>query len=446
MPRRNALLHQKFGPLVRIGPNHVSASSEDAVQVIHRAKTGFNKSSIYGILQPRLHNQILHNVFSEQDPAIHARLKRTMGSLYTTTAATELEFHIDSCVRLFTSRMEEFAREPGKAVNMSAWLQYYAFDSLGEVNFSRKLGFLASGTDVDGICELDHKQMMYFALMGQSPTLERCWSRISSLAGARAPNPLYTFTLNAVNERKNNPMHSTDMLNSFLALHKASPEKFSIREVIAATYINVVTAHDVLAITLRAILYYLCRNLSASQKLCEEIIQADRSKLLSKPAKYTEASGLKYLSAVILEALRIHPSTGLILERLVPKEGVVLHGKHIVEGTIIGVNCWVMNRDQGIFGDDAESFRPERWIDNEPQVISRMRRNLFTFSTGSRNCIGKNLAMMQITKIIVEIYRNFEVRLFDPSQDWHVSGGWLTRQTQMDMILESRRVDESSHS
>ena len=43
MPRRNALLHQKFGPLVRIGPNHVSASSEDAVQVIHRAKTGFNK-------------------------------------------------------------------------------------------------------------------------------------------------------------------------------------------------------------------------------------------------------------------------------------------------------------------------------------------------------------------------------------------------------------------
>ena len=136
-----------------------------------------------------------------------------MGSLYTTTAATELEFHIDSCVRLFTSRMEEFAREPGKAVNMSAWLQYYAFDSLGEVNFSRKLGFLASGTDVDGICELDHKQMMYFALvgtqappgksfhvtkqlqMGQSPTLERCWSRISSLAGARAPNPLYTVSI-----------------------------------------------------------------------------------------------------------------------------------------------------------------------------------------------------------------------------------------------------------
>ena len=89
-------------------------------------------------------------------------------------------------------------------------------------------------------------------------------------------------------------------------------------------------------------------------------------------------TNLFYRSAVILEALRIHPSTGLILERLVPKEGVVLHGKHIVEGTIIGVNCWVMNRDQGIFGDDAESFRPERWIDNEPQVISRMRRNLFT--------------------------------------------------------------------
>ena len=183
MPRRNSLLHEKFGPLVRIGPNHVSASSAEAIQTIHRAKTGFVKvisfprstsvifllrdrqSSIYGILQPRLNGQDLHNVFSTQDPEFHTALKRTIGSLYTTAAVIELEFHIDSCIQLFVSQMRDLSRERSATVDMSAWMQYYAFDTLGAINFSRKLGFLDAGADIDGICKLDHGQMMYFALV-----------------------------------------------------------------------------------------------------------------------------------------------------------------------------------------------------------------------------------------------------------------------------------------
>lgn len=46
--------------------------------------------------------------------------------------------------------------------------------------------------------------------------------------------------------------------------------------------------------------------------------------------------------------------------------------------------------------------------------------------------------MMQLTKIIVELYRNFDIDLVDPSKDWTVSGGWLTRQSNMDMILTRR--------
>lgn len=118
---------------------------------------------MYGILNPRLDNQILHNVFSTQDPVFHADLKRTIGSLYTLAAVSEYEFHIDSCIQLFLSRIRDFTQHQSAIIDMSAWLQYYAFDSLGQINFSRTLGFLATGTDVDGICKLDHKQMMYFA-------------------------------------------------------------------------------------------------------------------------------------------------------------------------------------------------------------------------------------------------------------------------------------------
>jgi cytochrome P450 len=56
----------------------------------------------------------------------------------------------------------------------------------------------------------------------------------------------------------------------------------------------------------------------------------------------------------------------------------MLHGKFIPEGTVIGVNCWVVNRDKSIFGQDADSFRPERWIDSDPADITKMRTNMFT--------------------------------------------------------------------
>ncbi|KAI3321861.1 cytochrome P450 [Xylariaceae sp. AK1471] len=440
MPFINTELHEKHGPLVRIGPNHVSASSPESIQVIHRARNGFTKSDIYGILQPRFEGSDLHNVFSTQDAEYHAALKRTMGTLYTTTTVSGLEFHLDDCTKLFISKMTDLiGQERSAPVDLASWLQYYAFDSLGAVNFSQKLGFLDSGSDVDGICHLDHDQMMYFAVWGQITPIERTWAKTKALlTGARKENPLFNFALKLVLDRQKNPIETTDMLSLFLDLHKSVPEKFTLRDVIAAAYINVVTAHDVVAITLRAVVYYLAKDLSIQEKLYKEISDAIEQGSLSNPAKYSEITSLRYVLAVTNEALRIHPSTGLILERRTPKGGVTLHGQYIPEDTIIGVNCWVINRDKGIFGDDAHSFRPERWIDSEPKNVARMRTNMFTFGAGARNCIGKNLAMMQLTKIIVELYRNFQITLANPDKEWKVSGGWLTRQSEMDMILTKR--------
>ena len=97
-----------------------------------------------------------------------------MGSLYTVTAVSSLEYHLDDCTQLFISKMKGIIGQRRSApVDLAAWLQYYAFDSLGAVNFSQMLGFLESGTDVDGICHLDHDQMMYFAVV-RTHSLPRC--------------------------------------------------------------------------------------------------------------------------------------------------------------------------------------------------------------------------------------------------------------------------------
>lgn len=83
-------------------------------------------------------------------------------------------------------------------------------------------------------------------------------------------------------------------------------------------------------------------------------------------------------NAVVNEALRIHPSTGTILERYVPAGGAAIHGVNLPEGTTIGVNAWTMNRNKEIFGEDVETFRPERWLESPPEQIAKMKKYLMT--------------------------------------------------------------------
>ena len=122
---------------------------------------------MYGILQPTLDGSPLHNIFSTSDIEYHSALKRTIGSLYSFSALKDIQPNLDRCVALFIDRLQDIVKSGPATVNMSAWLQFYTFDSLGEVNFSQPMGFLESGKDLDDICELDHHMMRHFALVYQ---------------------------------------------------------------------------------------------------------------------------------------------------------------------------------------------------------------------------------------------------------------------------------------
>ncbi|ESZ94228.1 cytochrome P450 oxidoreductase [Sclerotinia borealis F-4128] len=218
-----------------------------------------------GILQPQLDGTDLHNIFSTQDVEYHSIYKRAIGGSYTTTALKDVQTNIDRCTTLFLSQLDGFPTQfQPSIVDMSAWLQYYAFvsDSLVEAIFSKQIDFLATGSDVDGIYELDHQAMEYFSVWSQVPEIEAMIAKWKSLTGSLKPNPLYNFVLNLVNTRVKYPNELNDMLNSLLRLHQSSPDKLNLREVIGAVYINIVAAHDDTAIILRTAFYHLSKSLT----------------------------------------------------------------------------------------------------------------------------------------------------------------------------------------
>ena len=76
------------------------------------------------------------------------------------STVSTFESGVDRCISLLADRICEISdsgsgqNEAGETtrmlINMSAWLEYFALDALGELNFSRPLGFMSRGEDVGG--------------------------------------------------------------------------------------------------------------------------------------------------------------------------------------------------------------------------------------------------------------------------------------------------------
>ena len=255
------------------------------------------------------------------------------------------------------------------------------------------------------------------------------------LPSIEAWNQVLNFTLKALNSRGTLSQDGElttaekggkgkDQLSKWIAAKDSDPTRFSTRDVIVFTSSNVFAGSDTTAIALRAIFYNLMRNPSKMDKLVAEIDQAHGQGKLGNPISYKESTThLPYTQAVIKEALRIHPSVGLLLERHVPSGGIEICGQRIPAGTIVGVNAWVVHRDPVVF-PEPEQFLPERWIESGAEKLKEMEASFFAFGAGSRTCIGKNISLMEMTKIVPLLLRDYSISLVDPEKEWVVRNKW----------------------
>jgi len=110
----------------------------------------------------------------------------------------------------------------------------------------------------------------------------------------------------------------------------------------------------------------------------------------------------------------MHPPFGLNLERIVPPTGATICNRFVPGGTIVGCSSVIIQRDKVTFGGDVDTYRPERWIENggNGEKLRGMERAMFLFGAGNHVCLGKNIAAMEIYKLVPSLMRAFEVRIF----------------------------------
>lgn len=79
------------------------------------------------------------------------------------------------------------------------------------------------------------------------------------------------------------------------------------------------------------------------------------------------------------------------------------------------MQCYTTHRDPTAF-ENPHAFLPERWMG--PQKPTKSMKTLFLpFSEGTRACLGKNLAMMELKLITAILVRLFHIALGPETTD-----------------------------
>ncbi|KAK5462864.1 hypothetical protein LTS15_002576 [Exophiala xenobiotica] len=438
-PEIGLILTIVVGPIVRIAPNEYSLDDFEAAKTIYGHPTSFVKAPWYiASADPDPHQP--RGLFTDRDIKHHAESRRKVSSVYSMTALLTMEPHVTDCVNILVDKFREFAHK-GQVINMSHWLQCYAFDVIGVLTLGQRFGLLDDGLDREGILAAIDQYLAYLSVVGVYSEIHRFLGAIlQKLSSGGGLAYMRAFSKQQIQEHVRSGEYregeGKDFATKLLKLHQENPKKITMQDVIMTCGTNIGAGSDTTSISLGSVVYSLIKHPKVMRKLREEIDQGIATGHISAAITFQDAQRMPYLQAVIKEALRVHPATGLPLGRVVPKGGATLAGKFFPEGTIVGINSWVAHANRQVFGDDARSFRPERWLQDQEQV-SRMDRYYMTFGLGSRTCIGKNISLMEMQKVIPQLARHFDFELV--TKEWKTRNVWFVKQEQFECRIRLRK-------
>lgn len=165
----------------------------------------------------------------------------------------------------------------------------------------------------------------------------------------------------------------------------------------------VLAGGDTTASLLATMAYFLAKFPAVQKRLAAEVDATPED------LSYTDAKKLKYLDACLLEAKRLTPVARFTPERVVTAGGMTLCGEFIPEGTIIGANGYPISRNRDIYGEDAEEFRPERWLEADTEKKRMMERVLPIFGFGKYLCPGRFIVAVENMKLWPALLREYTV-------------------------------------
>ena len=291
--------------------------------------------------------------------------------------------------------------------DMALIAQYFTMDVISHVALGYPFGYLQRNEDIYNFLATTRSLMPVLELGCNHSWIKRLLeSRLMQIIVAPSPNDskgigaVIGAAKKVISERfKPDAQMHKDMLGSFKShgLSQALTENEAV--------LQIAVRADSTATAIRMTLLYILTNPPVYAKLWQEI-DSQMSACNTTPGTISsaEARNMPYLQSCIREGLRIFPPMQGLQDKVAPLSAIVLNDLSLPSNVEICTNYHAMMRCVDIFGPDAEVFRPERWIEANEQEYNRMfRTQELVFGTSRFTYLGKNMAMMELDKVFVEV-------------------------------------------
>ncbi|KAJ0423676.1 cytochrome P450 [Aspergillus carlsbadensis] len=393
-------MHRTYGDFVRIRPREISINNVDALSDIHSRGSVCTRGPYYDLWTP------YRSIHTTRDTAYHSQRRRAWDQGFTATALNQYHPRIRRHCR---DLVAQIARQKGEPINPSAWMNFFAFDVMGDLTFGKTFGMLedvANARIPNGFVES-------LPLYGIGRCVPWLFIALQLLPDAvNRPSDFVNWSIAQFSERKRMGQSRTDLFTYILGEGVEQTKTFQISDGDLAkdALTAIVAGSDTASSALSAALYLLAKHPEQQGLLQEELDKLTAQAGGEEPSckMLLEAP---FLNSCINEALRLYPPIPGNVQRLTPPGGTTIAGRFIPGDTIVSTPTYAIHRDSRNF-PNPHAFIPARWSNPDSPLVT-WKDAFNPFLMGLYSCVGKPLALLEMRMCLASLVSAYSFRFPD---------------------------------
>ncbi|GAB5585105.1 hypothetical protein Unana1_00005 [Umbelopsis nana] len=402
-------LHLKYGTIVRSTASSVTISDKNMIkQILH--DDDLPKSKMYKNLQFEGHQTMFNTI--EKD--FHKTRRRVISPAFSVKYLTALESLMSASIEEFIQHIKmaidtaHLHNQPDAEIDMWRLLQYTALDVIGTTAFDQSFNMVKNGSHP--LPAKISQNLAAAALTGATKHIPILGTLVDVYTQRSAGGlDIGKFMVAIIEERLKSGKRKNDILQILIDSQHAElkNDRLNNEDIVHENILFLIAGSETTSNTIGFAIIHLLEHpeaLACLQEELDDLYPRGSEALFS----HEDLKGLPYLNAVINETMRLKPVAMGGLPRQTT-EDYVLGGKyHIPKNTLISAHIYACQTNPEYWPEPL-AFKPERWL--EGAEFPADKDAFFPFSSGSRNCIGRNFALMEMRLILSAFVYHFN---FEP--------------------------------